>query len=228
MTRDSLRARLDAVHAEIAAATARAGRSVDDVTLVVVTKTAPPSIFGELAALGVRDVGENRIQDAAQRMAGHEHDFRWHFIGHLQSNKVRRAVPLFDVFHGVDSLELVQRLERVAGELGRRPELLLQVNVSGEASKSGLPPEAVPEVLAASRELLHARVKGLMTMAPLVDDPEQARPVFAGLAALARRCSQDRALDLSMGMTDDFAVAVEEGATLVRIGRRIVGPSELA
>lgn len=194
------------------------------VTLVVVTKTAPSALFPVLASLGVTDLGENRVQDAAARLAGHERAFRWHFIGHLQSNKVRKALPLFDVFHGVDSLDLAQRLDRVAGECGRRPELYLQVNVSGEGSKAGLAPSELPACLEALGALRHARVVGLMTMAPRVADPEQARPVFAELARLrdAGRDVLPSLTGLSMGMTEDFGVAVEEGATVVRIGRRLV------
>lgn len=217
--------RLAAVLAELRACEERAGRSPGSARLVVITKAAPASIFAELQALGVTDVGENRVQDAEQRMAGWERAFRWHLVGHLQANKARRAVERFDVFHGVDSLALMLRLDRFSGELGRRPELLLQVNVSGEASKHGIAPEDLPGALEAARGLAHARVTGLMTMAPQVDEPEQARPVFAALARLSRSHRPPPELkQLSMGMSDDFAVAVEEGATLVRVGRRIVAP----
>ena len=226
----ALPARLAAVRAELDAAAARGGRSGEDVGLVVVTKSAPPTVFPALGALGVTDLGENRLQDAEQRLAGVERAFRWHFIGHLQSNKAKRALALFDVFHGVDSVGLLQRLDRLAGEAGRRPELLLQVNVSGETSKSGLRPDELPAALAAGAELAHARLVGLMTMAPRVPDPEQARPVFTALARLrdAHRGEHPHLVELSMGMTEDFAVAVEEGATLVRIGRRLVAPPEAA
>lgn len=208
-------------------AAARAGRGAGAVTLVVVTKTAPPGIFGQLSDLGVTDIGENRIQGAEQRLETCRDMFRTHFIGHLQGNKARRAVPLFDVFHGVDSLALMQRLDRLAAELGLCPELLLQVNVSGEGSKSGLDPAALPEIVAAAADLAAARVVGLMTMAPRAEDPEAVRPVFTGLARLrdAVAASTGASLpELSMGMTQDFEVAIEEGATLVRLGTAIVGP----
>ena len=219
-----LSARLDAVRAEIAAAAGRAGRDPDAVTLVVVTKSAPPGIFAAARSAGVGDVGENRVQDALARMAGHEADFRWHFVGRLQANKVRKAVPAFDVFHGIDDVALARRVDRVAGELGRRPELLLQVNVSGEGAKQGLAPAELPRALEALGTLTHARLVGLMTMAPYGDDPEAARPVFAALRALRDACAPQGALPhLSMGMSDDFVPAVEEGATLVRIGSRLVG-----
>jgi hypothetical protein len=197
------------------------------VRLVAVTKSAPAAVFADARACGLTDVGESRVQDVVERSAGRAQGFRWHLIGHLQANKALRAVEAFDVLHGIDSIGLLQRVERIAGETGRRPELLLQVNVSGEPSKHGLPPEGLAEALAAAAGLEHARVIGLMTMAPATDDPERARPVFAALAALrdeARGLPGAPALtELSMGMTDDFEVAVEEGATLVRIGRGLVG-----
>lgn len=222
----SLAQRIADVREEIDAACARAGRAPATARLVVVTKAAPLEVFAELGGLGVEDLGENRVQGAAQRLAGWEDAFRWHFIGHLQSNKARKAVPLFDVFHGVDSVELMQRIDRVAGELGRAPELMLQVNISGEDSKSGLAPEDVPAAVALGAGLEHARLTGLMTMAPRVADPEQARPVFQSLAKLREAAAVEHPglIELSMGMTSDFGVAVEEGATWVRVGRRIVAP----
>lgn len=219
--------RLRAVRDVIGAAARRAGRDPAEVTLVAVTKSAPPSILGELLEAGVKDAGESRVREAEARMAGHEHDFRWHLVGHLQSNKARRAMALFDVFHGVDSTALMRKLDDLALELDRHPELLLQVNVGGERSKHGLLPEELPEALEASRALQRARLVGLMTMAPAADDPQQARPIFRELAALrdrhAQRAGPEGLRHLSMGMSDDFAVAVEEGATMVRVGRRLVG-----
>jgi len=226
----TLAERLAHTRAAIDAASARSGRRADAVRLVVVTKAAPPEIFGELAELGVGDVGENRVQGAAERLAGWRTRFRWHFIGSLQANKVRKALPLFDVFHGVDTLALLERIERVAGELELAPELLLQVNVSGEDSKHGLEPAALPGVLRRAAELHHARVVGLMTMAPRDDDPERARPHFEALAELARRHATPACplRELSMGMSQDFEVAVEAGATLVRLGRRLTQSAPLA
>lgn len=226
-----LATRLASTRDRIAAAARRSGRSAADVRLVAVTKASPPSRFDELVRAGVRDCGENRVQGAAERLAGYEQSFRWHFIGHLQSNKARAAAALFNVFHGVDSLNLLRRLDRVAGELGRSPELLLQVNVSGEGSKAGVEPARLPELLAEAAGLEHARVVGLMTMAPRVAQPEDARPFFAGLAELAAAHGPPGApvelSELSMGMSQDFEVAVEEGATLVRIGRSLLPPPEV-
>jgi len=220
---DRLRALRDAIEA----AARRASRDSGAVTLVAVTKSSPPSIFGELLAAGVEDVGESRVQGAAERMAGHERDFRWHLIGHLQSNKARRAMELFDVFHGVDSIALMRRLDDLAVELDRDPEIFLQINVSGEASKHGIAPGELPEALTAARALRCAKLVGLMTMAPLAEDAEAARPVFRELAALRDRHADEAGPDglpqLSMGMSDDYEIAVEEGATMVRVGRSLVG-----
>lgn len=227
----SLSRRLSELHDQLAAAAVRGGRAPEAVRLVVVTKSAPPSVFGELLELGVTDCGENRVQGAAERLAGFEQRLRWHFIGRLQSNKVRKALALFDVFHGVDSAGLLGRLDQVAEELGKRPTLLLQVNVSGEDSKAGVSPEELPELLSRAGELRAARVAGLMTMAPRAEDPEQTRPIFRRLAELAFELGPPDAPvplpELSMGMSQDAAVAVEEGATLVRVGRQLLAPAEV-
>ena len=217
--------RLAAVRRRIERAAARAGRDPSAVTLVLVTKEAPEPIFEAARAAGVRDVGESRVQQAELRHEGRADDFRWHLVGHLQSNKARRAVRVFDVLHGIDSIALLQRVDEAAAAFDRRPEVLLQVNVSGEASKHGFAPGDLPDALQAAGGLSHARVSGLMTMAPAAEDAEAARPHFRALAALGRQHSRPGAvLQLSMGMSDDFEVAVEEGATLVRVGRLLVRP----
>ena len=228
---EELAARLADVRGRIAAAAARAGRDPAAVTLVAVAKSAPAEIYGVLADAGLRDVGESRVQAAAQRRpAAGAAPLRWHLVGHLQSNKARRAVELFDVLHGVDSPELLLRLERAAVELGRAPELLLQLNLlpgpagHGETGRHGLRPDELPAALAAARTLRAARVTGLMTMAAEDAGEAAARTVFRELAELRRRHAEpDLPLPhLSMGMSDDFPLAVEEGATLVRVGRRLV------
>jgi len=225
---ESLADRIAQVRRRIEQAAARAGRDPAAVTLVLVTKEAPDSIFEEALRAGQRDVGESRVQQAETRHGAGGPDFRWHMVGHLQANKVRRAVRLFDVLHGVDSTELLARIDSAGAALGRRPEVLLQVNVSGEVSKHGLSPEELPSALAVAAGLTHARVTGLMTMAPLSEDPAAARACFRGLAALrARHARGSQGVELtglSMGMSDDFETAVEEGATLVRIGRLLVRP----
>ncbi len=221
-----LAGRLAALRGEVGLAARRVGRDPAGVTVVVVTKSAPVSIFSHLHAAGVTDVGESRVQAAETRRAMCDAGPRWHLIGHLQSNKAQRAVALFDVLHGVDSVELLQRLDAAAAAAGRVPELLLQVNVSGEASKHGFLPRELPEALQASRRLRHLHVTGLMTMAPAAARSEDSRVHFQSLAALRDRCAlpeEGLPLDqLSMGMSDDFTVAIEEGATLIRVGRRLV------
>jgi len=224
-----LAARLASLRDEVCQAARRAGRDPAAVTLVVVTKSAPATIFPLLLTAGVTDVGENRVQAAQSRRTGDGAAavrLRWHLIGHLQSNKVPRALALFDVFHGIDSVELLQRLDAAAAAANRRPELLLQVNVSGEPSKHGLRPDALPGALACAARLRHVQVTGLMTMAPESADPQAARVHFRALAALRDACALPAAglplAKLSMGMSDDFAVAVEEGATLIRVGRRLL------
>jgi len=182
----------------------------------------------ELRSLGVTNFGENRVQDALPKIAAfHPQDVRWHMIGHLQSNKAGKVVGSFDMVQSVDSLHLAQALNRHAEEEGKRLPVLLQINISGEASKEGMSPAEAPEVARQIATLPHIEVQGLMTIAPLVQDPEVTRPVFRGLRALRDRlrdevpeCSWQH---LSMGMTDDYSVAIAEGATIVRIGRAIFG-----
>ncbi len=222
-----LAGRMAAVRELIDAAAARAGRRGSDVTLVAITKSAPPTIFSEARAAGLEDVGESRVQAVRERMQGHADAFRWHLVGHLQRNKVRTAVKHFDVIHSVDSPGLIDRIDRIAGEEGRRPAVLLQVNVSGEASKSGLTPTTALDAAERAAGRQHLRLVGLMTMAPQVDEVQATRPVFARLAALRERIAAEVGIalpELSMGMSNDFAIAVEEGATLVRVGRRLVDP----
>lgn len=234
-----------AVRARIAAAADRAGRDPAAVRLVGVTKTHPPELVREALAAGLADVGENRVQEAEAKIAAlapERSRLIWHLIGHLQSNKARRATQLFDYVHSVDSLRLAQALSRHA--VAERPAplpILLQVNVSGEASKEGFDldrweerPTALAAFLADVERILELpglRLDGLMTIAPWGSDPEQARPHFRAACALrdelARRLPGDHWAELSMGMTDDFEVAIEEGATIVRVGRAIFGAREL-
>jgi hypothetical protein len=208
--RDTLAANLQRVEARLAAACARAGRPRAAVTLVAVTKTVPVEVAAELAALGVRDLGENRPQEL-WRKAEALKDVRWHLIGHLQRNKVERTLPLVHRIHSVDSLRLLEAID-AAGPA----EVLLEFNCSGEASKGGFAPSEAPVLRDALPRLKQARVVGLMTMAALEDDPERCRPTFQALRRL--RDELGPLPELSMGMSNDFEVAVEEGATLIRIG----------
>lgn len=226
-----LAANIEAVRSSIAKAARSAGRRVDDITLVAVSKTKPVEMVKIAFELGISDFGENRVQDALPKIADfHPAGLRWHMIGHVQSNKVNKIVGQFDSVQSVDSVHLAQLLERHAEERGIRLPVLLQVNVSGEASKEGI---ALDEALTVARQIIalsHLDVQGLMTIAPLVEDAEEVRPVFRGLRELRDRLRselpQSAWQQLSMGMTDDYPVAIEEGATIVRIGRAIFGERE--
>jgi pyridoxal phosphate enzyme (YggS family) len=223
---------LRSVRQRVAAACERAGRSPDEVTIVGVSKTFPPPLVVEACRAGLSDIGENRVQEAAEKIPAVEAlgpRPRWHLVGHLQTNKVKTALGLFDIIHSVDSLRLAEFISRHAGSLPLREAgslpVLLEVNVTGEGSKFGLKPEETGWALERTVRLPGLAVKGLMTVAPLVEDPEEVRPVFREL----RRLRDALGLrDLSMGMTDDFEVAIEEGATMVRIGRAIFGSREPA
>jgi PLP dependent protein len=230
------------VRERIAAAARRAGRTPEEVTLIAVTKTHPVDVVEAAFRAGVQDLGENRVEEAELKIPGFREQFpaakplRWHMIGHLQRRKARLAVALFDVIQSVDSVRLAERINRMAEPEEKTVPVLLQVNVSGETSKEGFEVSVAAgqkarDAFMADVERILAlrwlRVQGLMTMAPIVAEPEQARPVFAALGelrdTLCRHFPQVGWRELSMGMTDDFEVAVEEGATLVRIGRAIFG-----
>jgi len=223
---------LRSVRERVAAACERAGRSPDDVTVVGVSKTFPATLVVEACRAGLTDIGENRVQEAAAKIPAVEalgSRPRWHLVGHLQTNKVKTALGLFDIIHSVDSVRLAEFISRQAASLPVRQAgllpVLLEVNVAGEASKFGLRPEETGRALEQMARLPGLTVQGLMTVAPLVDDPEEVRPVFRELRRLRNALGLHH---LSMGMTDDFEVAIEEGATIVRIGRAIFGPREPA
>ena len=210
----------------MADACGRAGRKPDEVELIGVTKTFGPDVVTEAWQAGVRKFGENRVQEAAAKIAHCPSGPEWHLIGHLQRNKVRPALEFFSVLHAVDSSRLLEQIDRVADEAGCRPRILLEVNVSGEASKFGLKPEDVAGVVEKTLQARAVTLIGLMTMAPFSPDPQQARPVFARLRELRDRLQRDLGVGLphlSMGMSNDFEVAVEEGATWVRLGTILFG-----
>ncbi len=218
-----LQQRLNGVRDRIRRACERAGRDPSSVTLVGVTKGIPSSRIAEAIAAGVTDLGENRVQEARQKQAElASAGIRWHLIGHLQRNKAQEAVELFQLIHSVDAQPLAESLERHAASRSRRLDVLVQVNVSGEASKSGCRAEDAAQLAAAIARCPHLTVKGLMTIAPLAADPQAARPVFRALRELRERIGQPGWL-LSMGMSQDFEVAVEEGANLVRVGTALFG-----
>ena len=218
--------RLARLEERIAAACGRAGRPRDAVTLVAVSKTHPPETIVEAAALGLRVFGENKVQEARAKIPQCPSQLTWHLVGHLQSNKARLAAQLFDTIHSVDSEKLVRLLDAAAEEAGRTLNILLEVNVSGEASKFGLRPDAVRPVLDAANACPRLVVRGLMTMAPFAPDPEKARPYFALLRDLRDRLAVESGTpleELSMGMSGDFEPAIEEGATMIRIGTMLFG-----
>jgi pyridoxal phosphate enzyme (YggS family) len=223
-----LRQARDRVLERIATACARVGREAGSVELVAVSKTVDPERLRAAVAAGLTTLGENRVQEAAAKVPLVPGAARWHLVGPLQSNKARRAIELFDVIETVDSIELLRRLDRIAGErAGGSPyPVLLEVNVDGDPAKAGLSPEAVPSVLEAATDLGHVSVRGLMTIGRLVADASAARPTFAGLRRLSERLRVAHPTlgpELSMGMTDDFETAIEEGATLIRVGRALFG-----
>jgi len=215
------------VLATIAEAAARSGRPPADVTLVAVSKTVPPDRLRAATAAGLQLFGENRVQEAAAKVA-EVPGARWHLVGPLQSNKARRAVELFEAIESVDSVAIARRLDRLARETepGRRLSVYLQVNVDDDPSKAGFAPHDLEGNLPDLLGLAGLRIAGLMTIGRLVSDPEQARPTFLALRELSSRLrSAHRGLEpgLSMGMSDDYPVAVEEGATVVRVGRALFG-----
>jgi hypothetical protein len=236
------------VQDRIAAACARAGRAPSEVTLVAVSKTFPAGIVAEAYRLGLRDFGENRVEEAGPKISNLHSDLRlptsdlrWHLVGHLQSRKAREAVDLFDMIHSVDSLKLADKLSRLCLESGRVMPILLECNVSGEETKYGFSVATTADRarwmadVEATLALPGVRVEGLMTVAPIAADAEDARPVFRALRQLrdelAARFADRRQAGwrhLSMGMTDDFEVAIQEGATMVRIGRAIFGERQPA
>jgi len=217
---------LESIHAQMAAACSQAGRPVEVVRLLAVSKTYGPEFVRAAAACGQSCFGENRVQEAAVKIPDCPGPLQWHLIGHLQSNKAAQAARLFDWVHSVDSIKLLEALDRHAADAGRTLQVLIQVSVSGERAKSGLAPEAVPDVLRRADHLHHVEIRGLMTIPPLSKDPEQARPFFRRLRELRDEWEASLGIELpelSMGMTHDLAVAIEEGATFVRVGTGIFG-----
>jgi PLP dependent protein len=215
----SIRDGVAGVRARIAAACARAGRKADEVTLIAVTKVFPASYVEEAIAAGVTDIGENRVQEVREKQPLVTGRARWHLIGHLQSNKAKDAVRLFDVIQTVDSLALAEKIARAAEGEGKRQEVLLQVNVGDESQKSGADKRDVESLATRIAALPSLHLAGLMAIPP-VGTADESRPYFRELRAQRDVLGLEH---LSMGMSDDFEVAIEEGATLVRVGRAIFG-----
>ncbi|PWK04951.1 YggS family pyridoxal phosphate-dependent enzyme [Tumebacillus permanentifrigoris] len=223
--------RLQEIRARIAAACSRVGRNLEDVTIVAVTKYIDTEQTEQVIRAGLTDIGENRLQVALPKMEGMgaelQASVRWHYIGSLQTKKVKDVLPRFYMIHSLDRLSLAEEIHKRAAAFGRSIPCLVQVNISGEESKSGLAPAELPAFLQQVRELDGVEVRGFMTMAPAGADPEEARPVFRGLRELrdqllAQGLVPAQARELSMGMSGDYEIAVEEGATLVRLGSILV------
>jgi hypothetical protein len=218
--------RLGAIRRRMEQACARAGREADAVRLLAVSKTHGPDAVMEAVQLGLTEFGESKVQEAGQKISQCPSAARWHFVGHLQTNKVREAVRLFEMVHAVDSLKFLEALERVCQEEGRSLPVCLEVNVSGERSKFGMSPAEVPAVLQAAQKLFRVRVVGVMTIPPVAEDPEEARPFFRALREARDRWQAESGMalpELSMGMSNDFEVAIEEGSTWIRVGTLLFG-----
>ena len=217
---------LERVREQIVTAGAKAGRTGNEIELVAITKTHPVEKVREAVQAGHTVFGESRVQEARAKIPELPSNLRWHFVGHLQKNKIRHALPLFELFHGVDSLELAEEMNRIAAEEGMQPRTLLEVNVAGEGSKFGFNPEGLRAEMESLLALPRLSIEGLMCIPPLADEAEASRKFFVQLREL--RNSLEKEFDvklphLSMGMTQDFWIAVEEGATLVRVGTAIFG-----
>lgn len=228
-TPDDLRQRLQEVRSRIDAAARRSNRSPEEVKLLAVSKSHPADLIRRAIEAGVSDLGENRVQEAEEKITEVGRGVaRWHLIGHLQSNKARRAVTLFDVIHSLDSVALARRLESMCVEEGRgKLPVLIQLNLAGEATKSGINKEELPELIETVTSCSHLSLTGLMSVPPFFEDSEKVRPLFRQLRELRDRLKLQGVFagkgELSMGMTHDFPIAIEEGATIVRIGTAIFG-----
>lgn len=226
MTDETFAGRLEQVEARIAAACDRAGRDRATVRMLAVSKKKPPEIVREAADAGVRVFGESRVQEAAAKIPMCPGHLSWHLVGHLQRNKVKRAIPLFEMIHSVDSFRLLETLHDECETAGRNMPVLIQVNVSGEPAKYGIEPDELDDLLETTMEFPRLDVMGLMTIPPWSEDVEKARPHFAALRELRDKTQEALHFplpELSMGMSHDFEVAIEEGATWIRVGTALFG-----
>ena len=223
---DDIGQRLERVRSQIAEAAKKCGRSPEEVTLVAISKTHEAEKVRAALDAGQQVFGESRVQEARVKIPLLPSSTRWHFVGRLQKNKIRHALPLFELFHSIDSLELARDMNRIAEEEGLHPRVLLEVNVAGEGSKIGFAPDSVRAEMERLLELPRLSIEGLMTIPPLAPEAEASRKYFSALRDLRDQISKQFQVNLpqlSMGMSDDFAVAIEEGATLVRVGTAIFG-----
>lgn len=229
-TFQTLSERFANVRERIEYAARRCARSTDEITLVAISKTHPAKTLRAAVDLGIKELGENRVQEAEAKIVELGRDAaRWHLVGHLQSNKTRRAVQLFDVIHSLDSPDLAERLDRMSAEEGRQElPVLIQINLAGEKTKTGIDPRELPQLLEAVAACQHLKLTGLMTLPPYFDNADCGRPFFKALRGLRDemrvegRFGEGRG-ELSMGMSHDFEIAIEEGATILRVGTAIFG-----
>ena len=224
---ESIRERVAHVLGRVARAAERSGRKGEEIRLIAVGKTKPAELIGEAIEAGLAVFGENYVQEAEGKISAYP-QAEWHFIGKLQRNKVKKAVSLFSWIQTVDSLSLLMEISRRAGEAGKVLPVLAEVNLAGEASKAGMEPEALSELIEASPGLPGISLRGLMAIPPWTEDPEESRPYFIRLRELLAECvsrggAGEHMTELSMGMSNDFEVAIEEGATMVRVGTAIFG-----
>jgi pyridoxal phosphate enzyme (YggS family) len=219
---------INKIQQRISTAAARCNRATDSIKLLAVTKTVSPLAIEQAIDAGITAFGENYVQEAKGKIAVIEKRVQWHMIGYLQTNKAKYAVNLFDYIHSVDRIELAREINKRAGLTGRRINILIEINLSGEKTKSGVPAASALDLIKDTAILENISVKGLMTMAPYSSNPENSRPYFSELRNLQKNIINGgitgiQMEELSMGMTDDFEIAIEEGATIVRIGRAIFG-----
>jgi len=219
---------LEIINEKIKKAALRASRNPEKIKLVAVTKTATIEQIIEAISAGVKIIGENKVQEAKEKYQILSADIEWHLVGHLQTNKVKYAIEIFDLIHSVDSIKLAKEIDRRSQQFGMITNVLVEVNVSGEETKYGIKPEEVEPFLKEISEFSRIKVRGLMTIAPIAEDQEEVRPYFRKLRELSEEIKSQHIKNvkmdyLSMGMTEDFEVAIEEGANIVRIGRGIFG-----
>jgi pyridoxal phosphate enzyme (YggS family) len=219
---------LETINEKIKKAALKANRNPQEIKLVAVTKTATIEQIKEAISAGVKIIGENKVQEAKEKYQILSADIEWHLVGHLQTNKVKYAIEIFDLIHSVDSIKLAKEIDKRSLQFGMITNVLVEVNVSGEETKYGIKPEEVEHFLEEISEFTRIRIRGLMTIAPITEDKEEVRPYFRKLRELSKEIKSKNIKNvrmdyLSMGMTEDFEVAIEEGANMVRIGRGIFG-----
>lgn len=225
---ETIKNNLETINKKIKKAALKVNRNFREIKLVAVTKTATIEQIKEAISTGVKIIGENKVQEAKEKYQILTADIEWHLVGHLQTNKVKYAIEIFDFIHSVDSIRLAKEIDKRSLQFGKITNVLVEVNISGEETKYGIKPEQVEPFLKEISEFSRIRVRGLMTIAPIVEDKEEVRPYFRKLRELSKEIKSKNIKNvkmdhLSMGMTDDFEVAIEEGANMVRIGRGIFG-----